>query len=205
MHLAADVIGSAPIDRVDILYGQELIRTVRPCENSDLGRRVRVMWSGAEYRGRGREVNWRGKISVAGNRVTRAQAVNFLNPDRPFSFDIGAGIVTFESVTTGNMAGVDLWLEQPQAGTLSVETNIVSANCDLAALNGEEMVTEGGGLARKLRIYRLPEDNNPLSMRITHDVTDAGTRPGDVPVYIRVTQQDGHQAWSSPIYLVKAL
>jgi hypothetical protein len=24
----------------------------------------------------------------------------------------------------------------------------------------------------------------------------------DLPVYVRVTQADGHQAWSSPIYLI---
>ena len=101
------------------------------------------------------------------------------------------------------MAGADLWLEQPQQGTLSVETNIVSASCDVSSLGGEEFVADGGGLARKLRIYRLPEHDNPLSLRITHDVTDADNRPGDVPVYIRVTQQDGHQAWSSPIDLNK--
>ena len=31
-----------------------------------------------------------------------------------------------------------------------------------------------------------------------------GTAPGgaDLPVYVRVTQSDGHQAWSSPIYLI---
>jgi hypothetical protein len=27
---------------------------------------------------------------------------------------------------------------------------------------------------------------------------------GDLPVYVRVTQEDGHQAWSSPIYLIDA-
>jgi hypothetical protein len=41
-------------------------------------------------------------------------------------------------------------------------------------------------------------------MRITHDVTDTRAARGDIPVYIRVTQEDGHQAWSSPIYLIKA-
>jgi hypothetical protein len=24
----------------------------------------------------------------------------------------------------------------------------------------------------------------------------------DLPVYVRVTQSDGHQAWSSPVYLI---
>lgn len=33
-----------------------------------------------------------------------------------------------------------------------------------------------------------------------HDVTF--NRGADLPVYVRVTQADGHQAWSSPIYLI---
>jgi hypothetical protein len=38
-------------------------------------------------------------------------------------------------------------------------------------------------------------------MRVAHRVTGRKlTR--DLPVYARVTQEDGHQAWSSPIYLI---
>jgi hypothetical protein len=40
-------------------------------------------------------------------------------------------------------------------------------------------------------------------MHITHDVTGTEQVLGDVPVFVRVTQEDGHQAWSSPIYLIK--
>jgi hypothetical protein len=40
-------------------------------------------------------------------------------------------------------------------------------------------------------------------MQITHDATGTEAIKGDVPVYIRVTQEDGNQAWSSPIYLIK--
>jgi hypothetical protein len=201
MHLEADVIGSSPIERVDIFHGKTLARTVRPYSADDLGKRVRVMWSGAEYRGRGREVNWRGKASVRGNRIERTEAVNFLNPDKPLGF--ADQTVTWQSVTTGNMAGFDLWLERAQAGTLSVETNIVSAECDLAALDHDEMLLEAGGLGRQLRIYRLPDQKKVTTMHITHEVTGTEQVLGDVPVFIRVTQEDGHQAWSSPIYLIK--
>jgi len=102
------------------------------------------------------------------------------------------------------MAGFDLWLEQPNTGHLSVATNVVSIACDLSKLGQDERVVEGGGLGRRLRIYRLPDANRTTSMQITHDVTDTVATDRDIPVYIRVTQEDGHQAWSSPIYLIKA-
>ncbi len=201
MHLNAEVIGSAPIERIDVFHGKQLMRTIRPYTASDLGKRIRVMWSGAEYRGRGREVNWRGKASVRGNRIERTEAVNFLNPDKPLHF--ADQTIAWQSVTTGNMAGFDLWLERERTGTLSIETNIVSAECDLAALDHDEMLFEAGGLGRRLRVYRLPEAKKVTTMQMTHDVTGSAQVLGDVPVFIRVTQEDGHQAWSSPIYLIK--
>src|SRR5262249_15057114 len=82
MRIAAEVIGTAPIERVDVLHGKEVAQTVRPFAADDLGRRVRVLWQGAEYRGRGRETFWNGKLSVAGNRIARFAPVNFLNPER---------------------------------------------------------------------------------------------------------------------------
>ena len=135
--------------------------------------------------------------------TTVSLTVNFLNPDKPLSHDGEAGIVSWNSVTTGNMAGFDLLLERERAGVFSIETNIVSAECDLAALDDNELVVEAGGLGRQIRVYRLPETRKVTSMQVTHDVTGTEAIEGDVPVYIRVTQEDANQAWSSPIYLIK--
>jgi hypothetical protein len=53
MRFATEVIGTAPIERVDVLYGPRIAESFRPYTKNDLGRRVRVLWQGAEYRGRG--------------------------------------------------------------------------------------------------------------------------------------------------------
>src|SRR5262249_62019809 len=82
-----------------------------------------------------------------------------------------------------------------------VEPNIVSAELDLAALRDGAMSRDGGGLGRKLSIYRLPEAEWSRRLTLEHDVTFAGG--ADLPVYLRVTQADGHQAWTSPIYLIE--
>ena len=59
---------------------------------------------------------------------------------------------------------------------------------------------DGGGLNRKLSVYRLPETDWTPRLALTHDVAFKGGN--DLPVYVRLTQADGHQAWSSPIYLI---
>ena len=200
MQLTAEVIGTAPVERVDVLYGRQVVRTVRRYGAADLGRRARVLWEGAEYRGRGRETFWDGRLTVTGNRFARFASVNFLNPERKVRETATGTALEWSSVTTGNLAGIDLWLEHPHAGSLRVNTNVVSGEIDLAALGDDTVSFDGGGLGRRLSIYRLPETDWSTRVAFQHVVNFSGA--ADLPVYLRVTQADGHQAWSSPIYLI---
>jgi uncharacterized protein DUF3604 len=200
MRLAGEAIGTAPIERLDVLHGAAVAATVRPYAAADLGRRVRVLWQGAEYRGRGRETLWQGRLKVAGNRIARFAPVNFLNPERKVQETVAGAELAWSSVTTGNLAGIDLWLDAARAGTLEIETSIVSGRVDLAVLGDDTVAFDGGGLGRQLSVYRLPEADWSRSLAFEHTVQFAGG--ADLPVYVRVTQADGHQAWSSPIYLI---
>jgi hypothetical protein len=200
MRLAVEVIGTAPLDRVDVLHGARVVQSERPFAAADLGGRVRVLWQGAEYRGRGRETVWQGKLAVTGNRIARFAPVNFLNPERQVQ-EVTPGVaLAWTSVTTGNLAGIDLWLDQPGSGALRIETNVVSGEIALGQLADATAAFDGGGLGRKLSVYRLPESDWSRRLTLDHRVTFAGG--ADLPVYVRVTQADGHQAWSSPIYLI---
>jgi hypothetical protein len=200
MTLSAEVIGTAPVERLDVLHGTQLVQSVRPFGAGDLGRRVRVLWQGAEYRGRGRETLWQGKLAVEGNRIVRHAAVNFLNPERKVEETAPGQALAWTAVTTGNLAGIDLWLDSPSRGTMRIDSNIVSGEVDLAALADDVLSFEGGGLGRRLRVYRLPETDWSARVTLEHSVKHQGG--ADLPVYVRVTQADGHQAWSSPIYLI---
>jgi hypothetical protein len=103
-------------------------------------------------------------------------------------------------VTTGNLAGIDIWLDAAGTGMLAITTNIVSGEVDLQLLGDDTVVLDGGGLGRKLSVYRLPEQDWSRHVKLDHMVAFPGG--ADLPVYLRVTQSDGHQAWTSPIYLI---
>jgi hypothetical protein len=200
MRLSAEVIGTAPVERVDVFEGEDLVQTVRPFVAADLGRRVRVLWQGAEYRGRGRETMWKGILKVEGNRIVKFAPLNFLNPERTVVETVHGTELEWTSVTTGNLAGVDLWLEHADKGRVVVDTNVVSAAVEFSTLRDQVIAADGGGLGRQLSIYRLPEEDWGRHLAVEHDVTHSGN--ADLPVFIRVTQVDGHQAWTSPIYLI---
>jgi hypothetical protein len=127
--------------------------------------------------------------------------VNFLNPERQVRETKAGRELAWSSVTTGNLAGIDLWIHDARRGTLYLETNIVSGEVDLAALGADAVVFDCGGLGRRLSVYRLPETDWSRRVALEHVATFPGG--GDLPIYVRVTQADGHQAWSSPIYLIE--
>jgi len=199
MRLTVEVIGTAPIERVDVLYGADVGHTIRGYQAADLGCRVRVLWQGAEYRGRGRETLWNGKLTVSGNRIVRFAPVNFLNPERKV-IETEPGTLAWTSVTTGNLAGIDLWLDEARAGSLNVQTNVVSGVVELAKLADQTIAFDGGGLGRQLSVYRLPENDWDRSTTFQQEVRFSGAK--DLPIWYRVTQADGNQAWTSPIYLI---
>ncbi|GAG35259.1 unnamed protein product, partial [marine sediment metagenome] len=115
------VVGTAPIDGVEVRRGLECIRTLRPFGKADLGRRVKVVWSGAEVRGRSRMAQWDGSLTVRGNRILGYAAVNFWNPTQQVERRRVNRLV-WRSATTGGLAGVILDLERPRAGTLEIDT-----------------------------------------------------------------------------------
>ena len=201
MRLGAEVIGTAPIEQIDVLHGTRVAQTVRPFAAADLGRRVRVSWQGAEYRGRGRETMWQGKLTLTGNQFLRFAPVNFLNPERSVHETTPGAGLAWTSVTTGNLAGIDIWLDAARRGTLRFDTNVVSGEVGLASLLDNQVAFEGGGLGRRVSVYRLPEVDWTRRVVVNHNVKFPGG--ADLPVYVRVTQADGHQAWSSPIYLIE--
>ena len=104
-----------------------------------------------------------------------------------------------ESVTTGNFAGADITLKTADAGTLAIFTPHVKTSLAVRDIGYEDSSFEAGGLGRRVRVFRLPDANPHLACAFECDVPIAPQ--GDTPVHVRVTLENGHQAWSSPIYL----
>jgi hypothetical protein len=199
VELAIEVVGSGPIERLDIYDGLEPIETVRPYGAADLGARVRFVYEGAEYRGRARTTTWDGSLTVVGTRILRTAVINNWNLDRGIQQQ-DATSLAFKAVTTGNYGAIDLWLEHA-TGKLAFKTAPVSGEAAIAELGVEPRVFAAGGLERAVKLQRLPETMTESRMTLRRRIK---VRPaGDTRLYIRVQQEDGHRMWSSPIYLFR--
>ena len=116
---------------------------------------------------------------------------------------VGVGLAIADS--SGAELGqplVDAWLEDPAAGTLKIDTALVQCEIPVAGIGLEDLAFEAGGIGRRIRVFRLPEDNPHRRVEIERRI--ALRSAGDNALYVCLTQEDGHLVWSSPIYIFRA-
>ena len=198
--LAVDVLASAPIERLDHLQRTGSCRD-RP---SLRRRRARQPYPGglggggvsgpfpAGHLGRNGEVR--------GRQDRTASPDQLLQRDKTID-RIGDDTLRWRALTTGNLGGFDAWNAGANGGALKLDTPLVKLDLPLDDIGYDDRVSEAGGLDRRVRVFRLPEDNPHRAMRLERriDLKDVG----DNPLFVRVTQEDGHLAWSSPIYVYR--
>ncbi len=198
--LKLNVLAHSPIERIEIRNGTEVLETFRPYAATDLGNRIRVIWSGAEYRGRGRQSTWTGRAVFKGCRIERLAKINAWNHERRLE-RCSRDTVEWDAITTGNFGGFDVWLEEGAAAELDVTTNRGAIRKPLETIGLEDTVLEAGGLERRLRVFRLPEENP--HREVEHQLRISLKPEGDNPLWICVTTEDGFQAWSSPVFVYR--
>jgi hypothetical protein len=195
-----DVHGPSPIERIDIRNGLETLEVFRPYKEEDLGRRIRVLWEGSEYRGRGRETIWDGYAELSGNSFENVTAINKYNLDKKFELSTQQRL-EWEALTTGGFGGFDAMLSDANNGILKIHTALVKEEIAIKDIGRDEIIFENGGIDRRIRIFRMPDENPHYKATLERRITLANDR--DNALYIRVTHEDGHFVWSSPIYIFR--
>jgi hypothetical protein len=167
----AELLAGSPIERVQFFNRTELLEVIRP--EAPPGLRLRVVWEGSEYRGRGRETVWTGEISVSGTSWGTVRPINKFNLDHKFAAD--ATTLRFQGVTTGGFQAMEAPLASLD-GMLSIRTNLITAEIPLRDLLAGEAVWEAGGLGRRMRAFLLP-DAAPTALRFERRVASGTQQP----------------------------
>ena len=199
--------GTAPIERIELRNGMRVLKTFRTNSSQSPpaapgGTRLKILWQGAAVRGRGRQVCWDGGLQITGNRIVDFQPINFHNPEQPCE-QTGPGELKWRSLTTGGVAGVIVTLAEHNKGRFSVATTEKSFKTAIRQLAAEGVAYDLGGVGKRISAYRLPAELPSRSLEFEYQPGWSDLKRGDNPVYIHVVQEDGHMAWTSPIYVIR--
>jgi hypothetical protein len=194
--------GTGPLERIDVFRGLELLATVSPYTGASFegSGRYRVAWAGSRVRGRDRLTTWDGHLELSEGRILGAEPFAMENPEKGITARAERRI-DWVSNTTGDDDGVDLTLDAPPGAVLRFRTPVLGLDVPLADLAGGATRTfPAGGVDLRAFMRRLPARDH--ARELTFDVRDPAPPAGACHAYwIRVTQEDGAQAWTSPVYL----
>ncbi len=190
-------LGTSPVERVEVFQGLERIALRVPRLAPGAPRAVKIITAGSEFRGRARLVFWDGTLQAIGAKIRKFEEINFLDVEKGLK-RTSANELIWAGVTTGGLQGVILHLDKLR-GVIDFNTKRKRVNIPVAKLTERPKVWNAGGLDARVEAHLTSAGKAPLELAF--DLPIKKLKKGDNPLYVKVTQRDGHMAWSSPIYV----
>ncbi len=197
------VEGTAPIERVDLWRGTEIICSwhLSPVSMRSDGW-FRLLWGGTEQRGTARfqKVSWDGKLVVEGGGLLNVRSVNFQSPCDVFWRE-GIDTIAWRSATAGNQAGLLVEIQGDASTLCSFSSSPCTFTFRLAQVSLAPMTVDAGGVGRQVIVGPAPRSDGPREVALTY--RDTKSMRGSCPYWVRVVQVDQERAWSSPVYVTR--
>jgi len=196
LPLRVEVIGTAGIERIDLLAAGKPVAAWEETQRSP--NRIRIRWSGARILNRNRATNWTGSLRITGNTITAVEGFAFDSPAEGIqSWDVDN--VRWSSITTGDEDGLILTLADGLKGSLAFQAEPLQCEISLSELPA----TREAGKVEQRVIFEVAPIAEQREVVWTTDVVPdpALAIQGQIPLHLRITQVDGHRAWTSPWFV----
>ena len=202
--VAGTVHGTAPIARIDLLRGGEVLQSMIPQPVTPAADWVLIRLGGARIQGRARKVSWQGTLRVEKAALLAARLHGNYLLNRGISRP-DANSVAFDLVSTGDSLNLALKVDLSEAGStgaagrLHFESGVFSFEMALEEISSEPQRLFEAALDQFLEVQRCPLEQLPLDAAFAFEVPSPMVR--DTPFFVRVRQLDEGKAWSSPWFV----
>jgi hypothetical protein len=199
VELDVEVAGTAGIERLEVWRGTDLwrVESPRPCDPASGA--LAITWSGARSKDRRRRLGWDCGAALDRGRIVGAVPTGF--GQAPVDdLAVRPRDVRWRSYTWGNAGRVVLTLDAPPDARMTVRAGdwlttfalreIGDVPCRWALPHGIDC---------EVSVHWLPVQPYPTELR--RSIIDTAPPLGDVPYWVRVIQEDGGRAWSSPVFV----
>lgn len=167
---------------------------------------VRIRWGGARHRDRYRWASWTGRLSVVGSKLDSATPWAASHPEQ--TIQAAGQDVSWRTATYGSDIGVVVRVDDLALAQFHIETTVLEDDRSVSMIvTGAELLAESwreesaGGLNLRIRAERIAE---PATLPTTVSGTVAAQLPREhSAIYLRATQRDGHQVWTSPLFIAQ--
>lgn len=195
--ISVEIIGTVGLEKVEIFRGVDIIYAHKLAKSNLISDTIKIIWSGARVTTRRRNTDWSGEINIDNGKITSAEEFAF---DLPWHgiIEMTEQKVTWSSTTSGDLDGIILNLEASEDTRLFFNTKPAQFSFQLNQLT-QPLIVEAGGIEQMVEVSRISGKETPFNVKFEY--TDRKVRPGVYAYYVKVLQNDGEKAWSSPIFV----
>lgn len=195
VEMTATCVGTDAIEKIELYKGSTVLKRFYP-ERKPESSYLKVLYSGSSCRGRARAYKWEGSLTFNVAKIKDVEKINFYNKNN-FLTTTEKG-ANWNGVTTGGVQGFILSLDKMK-GKLDIAVNEKQFSCNLERLSTVPTTQLLGGLDAQISYYMTlaPAQNQTYTFTYNYNHTDKKT----APLYMKVTQRDGHMAWTSPVFV----
>lgn len=197
LRVPVEVLGTAPIERVEVLRGTDVIARHVPAEEAEPDTLI-VRFGGARVRGRARMVRWQGTISVAGNVIADAGMHGVFSPSYGIASREPASLGV-HCVTTGNLVNVAMSLKGGMVGEVRFDVGDAVASAPLGEIGRNPRRLHEAPLDQRVEVFAVHLASLPTYVNASFDIDV--DHDDEQPYFVRVTQLDEGRAWTSPFYV----
>lgn len=165
---------------------------------------VRVRWGGARHRDRYRWATWSGRLRIDDTAVDEVIPWAITHPEQ--IIDTDGSSVTWDTKTYGSDIGFVVRLADLTRAQFEFDTTVEEEKLSASTiLSGADLIAEGhrdvavGALNLRVRLERIA-DPKALPTTVTGEL-NLHLPDGNSAIYMRGNQFDGHQVWTSPLFV----
>ena len=192
---------TAPIERVDLLRGTQVLCSWDLAVAGTEPAAWRVLWGGTQGRGTAhvQRAVWEGSLRLHGAAFGEIHPVGLQSPADGVRLE-APDRVAWHGATAGNRMGFCFTADQagPDAAVEFVSERGTFSR-PLADLRHESHRVEAGGLDCAVEIGPAPNPSAPREVEL--EFRDPAPLHGEHPYWVRLLQTDQERAWSSPVYV----
>ena len=195
-RISVEAVGTAPLERIELFRGMTRIHTEQIAANRP-GNWLRVLFSGARVRGRGRSTLWDGRLSLSEARILGAEPVAFVENRDRFLESTESGI-SWSLYTAGDSRGFNLEFGGEDS-EIEIQTKHAELKGKIRNFLENPAVVDAGRLGQRIEVGKTPAMDGPWEARFEYVDNDA---PSGLNTYwVRVVQVNQEKAWSSPVWV----
>ena len=211
MTFSVESSGTAGIERVDLFRGTKIAYTYKP-KPKNPKELLKVIWRGAASKERGRQTVWQGTISLSTGSIKNVSPYRLDYPSEKYS-QRDEVTIAFDTITAGDEDGIVLDVEKAENAILTFESTLsarsqfgegnntnksISFSIPVRDISNEDFTHTAGGVDREVVVRKVGSEYPRI---VRFNWTENNIQDQTTAYWVRVLQEDGATAWSSPIFV----